>query len=127
MKLQHLSAALLALTLSSAIVAPSFAAAAATTPAATTMAAKPKAAATPDPKRFATEALAAAACPSDTVVWANTKSKIFHLKGTATYGKGKNGVYMCETDATAEKFKPTKKPEKVVATTTTTTTTTKSK
>jgi len=129
MKLQHLSAALLALTLSSAIVAPSFAAAAAATPAATTaVTAKPKmAAATPDPKRFKTEALAATACPTDTVVWANTKSKIFHLKGTATYGKGKNGVYMCETDATAEKFNPTKKPEKVVAAAAATTTTTKSK
>ena len=123
MKLQHLTAALLALTLSSAIVAPSFAAAAATTPAATTaMTAKPKTAATPDPKRFTTEALAAAACPTDTIVWANTKSKIFHLKGTATYGKGKNGVYMCQTDATGEKFKPTKKPEKVVAAAAATTT-----
>src|SRR5665213_1221009 len=116
MKLQHLTVALIALTLSSAIAVPSFAAAAAATTATTTMAAKPKmAAATPDPKRFTTEALAAAACPTDTVVWANNKSKIFHLKGTSSYGKGKNGTYMCETDATAEKFNPTKKPEKVVA------------
>jgi len=115
MKLQHITVALIALTLSGAMVAPSFAAAAAATTATTTMTAKPKAATTPDPKRYKTEALAAAACPTDTVVWANTKSKIFHLKGTATYGKGKNGVYMCETDATAEKFNPTKKPEKVVA------------
>ncbi len=115
----HLTAAILALTLSSVAIVPSFAAAA---PAATTtMTAKPKMAAAPDPKRFKTEALAAAACPTDTVVWANSKSKIFHLKGTATYGKGKNGTYMCETDATAEKFKPTKKPEKVVAAAATTT------
>jgi hypothetical protein len=111
----HLTAAILALTLSSVAIVPTFAAAAATPAATTAMTAKPKAAATPDPKRYTTEALAAAACPTDTVVWANTKSKIFHLKGTSSYGKGKNGTYMCETDATAEKFKPTKKPEKVMA------------
>ena len=105
--------------------------AASTTTTTTTTTTKPvtkpvaKPAATPDPKRFKTEADAAKSCPTDTVVWVNLKSKIFHLQGTATYGKGKNGVYMCELDAKAEKFVPTKKPEKVVTTTTTTTTTTK--
>jgi hypothetical protein len=87
----------------------------------------PKAVSAPDPKRFKVEADAQKSCPSDTVVWVNLKSKIFHLPATATYGKGKTSVYMCETDAKAEKFKATKKPEKVLVTTTTTVTTTKGK
>jgi len=90
---------------------------AASTAAATATAAKPAmmAAKTPDPKRFATEAAAKASCSTDTVVWVNLRSKIYHLKGTATYGKGKHGVYMCTADATSEGFKPTKKPEKQVS------------
>ena len=117
MKLQFV-AIVTALALSSVAFTPVYAATAA---AATTSAMKAKPtmamakAKTPDPKRFSTEAAAQASCASDTIVWANTKSKIFHLKGTATYGKGKNGVYMCQADASAEKFKATKKPEKVVA------------
>lgn len=95
----------------------SFAAAAIKAPAATssTMKATVKTASAPDPKRFKTEAAATGSCPSDTVVWANISSKIFHLKGTATYGKTKNGAYMCETDAKAEGFKATKKPEKIAS------------
>jgi len=96
----------------------SFAAAAATkAPAAasSTMKSTMKTAAAPDPKRFKTEAEATTSCPADTVVWANISSKIFHLKGTATYGKTKNGAYMCEADAKTEGFKPTKKPEKMAA------------
>ena len=118
-----------ALALATVSLAPVAFAASTTTTTTTTTATKPvtkpvmKPAATPDPKRFKTEADAAKSCPTDTVVWVNLKSKIFHLQGTATYGKGKNGVYMCELDAKGEKFVPTKKPEKVMTTTTTTTTT----
>ena len=117
-------AAVLALSAVSLVPAVSFAATAAktttaaTAPSAMTPAkpAKPaKIAAVPDAKRFTTEADASKSCPTDTVVWANISSKIFHLKGTATYGKTKNGAYMCETDATAEGFKATKKPEKVTS------------
>ena len=39
-------------------------------------------------------------CPSDTVVWANLKSKIYHFSGHKDYGGTKNGAYMCERDAT---------------------------
>ena len=114
----HFAALLAAVALSSVTLAPTLAATATKAPAATTaMNAKPAMAKTAkvDAKRFKTEAAAAASCPTDTVVWANTKSKIFHLKGTATYGKGKNGTYMCQLDATAEHFKGTKKPEKMMA------------
>ena len=53
---------------------------------------------------FKTEAQAKASCPSDTVVWANTKSKIYHFTGTKYYGKTKAGAYMCEKGATAQGF-----------------------
>ncbi len=50
---------------------------------------------------FSTEAEAKARCPSDTVVWVNTKSHIYHLAGTRSYGTTKQGAYMCEADANA--------------------------
>ena len=126
---------LVSLAAAAALVAVSFApasfAAASTMTKTTASTMKPamKTAAAPDPKRFKTEALASAACPADTVVWANISTKIFHLKGTATYGKTRNGAYMCEADAKSEGFKATKKPEKVAAMATSmkATTTTKSK
>jgi hypothetical protein len=47
----------------------------------------------------ASEAQAQASCPSDTVVWVNSKSGIYHFKGTHNYGNTKRGTYMCETAA----------------------------
>ncbi|MGA2795766.1 MAG: hypothetical protein ABSE69_20085 [Roseiarcus sp.] len=47
------------------------------------------------------EAQAKAKCPSDTVVWVNTKSGIYHFAGTHNYGTTKQGAYMCEADAKA--------------------------
>src|SRR5271157_5773717 len=51
--------------------------------------------------QFTTEAEAKARCPSDTVVWVNTKSHVYHLAGTKSYGTTKQGAYMCEADANA--------------------------
>ncbi len=51
--------------------------------------------------QFTTEYEAKARCPSDTVVWVNTKSHIYHLAGTRSYGTTKQGAYMCEADANA--------------------------
>ena len=51
--------------------------------------------------QFSTEAEAKARCPSDTVVWLNTKSHIYHYAGTRSYGTTKQGAYMCEADAAA--------------------------
>jgi len=48
--------------------------------------------------QFATVAEAKAHCPRDTVVWANTQSKIYHFPGSRTYGKTKKGAFMCESE-----------------------------
>lgn len=49
--------------------------------------------------QFADEASAKARCPSDTVVWVNLPSKVYHFAGTKSYGTTKRGVYMCEKEA----------------------------
>ncbi len=51
--------------------------------------------------QFSAESEAKARCPSDTVVWLNTKSHIYHYPGTRSYGTTKQGAYICEADAVA--------------------------
>jgi hypothetical protein len=50
---------------------------------------------------FSTEAQAKMRCPTDTVVWANLTSKVYHFSGTRSYGNTKRGAYMCERDTAA--------------------------
>jgi hypothetical protein len=50
---------------------------------------------------FPSEEAAAAHCPSDTVVWLNTHSRVYHMKGSAEYGKTKHGGYACAAEADA--------------------------
>jgi hypothetical protein len=50
---------------------------------------------------FSTEAAAKARCPTDTIVWLNTSSKIFHFASSKDYGKTKSGAYMCEKESLA--------------------------
>ena len=38
-------------------------------------------------------------CPSDTVVWVNTWSRVYHFADNEYYGSTRFGAYMCETDA----------------------------
>jgi hypothetical protein len=50
---------------------------------------------------FATEAEARAHCPGQNVVWANTRSKVYHYAGSRAYGTTRKGAYMCEKDTAA--------------------------
>ena len=51
--------------------------------------------------QYTTELAARARCPSDTVVWVNTPTRIYHYSGTRYYGQTHRGAYMCEADARA--------------------------
>jgi len=71
--------------------------------------AAPTAAATPvGANQFSTEAQAKTRCPTDTVVWVNLKSKVYHFSGTRNYGNTKSGAYMCEGDTAAEGMRAAK-------------------
>ena len=50
---------------------------------------------------YTTELAARASCPSDTVVWVNTPSRVYHYAGTHYYGHTKRGAFMCEAKARA--------------------------
>jgi hypothetical protein len=74
-------------------------------------ASRPTRIATPAPARAnerPTEAQAKARCRSDTVVWANLGSKIYHYSVNKDYGNTKDGAYMCEKDATGQGFRASK-------------------
>jgi hypothetical protein len=58
--------------------------------------------------QFTTDTAAKAKCPSDTVVWVNTKSGVYHFAGTHNYGTTKDGAYMCEADTAAAGFRAAK-------------------
>ena len=58
--------------------------------------------------QFTTEAQAKAQCPTDTVVWVNLNSNIYHYGGTKDYGTTKKGTYMCERNTTAAGFRASK-------------------
>ncbi len=54
---------------------------------------------------FKTETDAKKHCPGDTVVWANTESKIYHFSGANDYGKTKQGAYMCQKESDSSGFR----------------------
>lgn len=51
------------------------------------------------PPLFNAEELAQQHCPSDTVVWLNLPTGIYHYKGQRWYGKTNSGAYVCEKEA----------------------------
>jgi hypothetical protein len=58
--------------------------------------------------QYTTPIMAKAHCPTDTVVWSNLNSKIYHFAGHKDYGHTKEGAYMCEKDATAQGIRAAK-------------------
>jgi hypothetical protein len=48
---------------------------------------------------FPSEVQAQQHCPSDTVVWLNLPTGIYHLKGQRWYGRTKSGAYVCRIEA----------------------------
>jgi hypothetical protein len=66
------------------------------------------ASAPPRAGEYTTELAARARCPSDTVVWANTPTRIYHYTGTRYFGHTRNGAYMCEADARAAGYRAAK-------------------
>jgi hypothetical protein len=58
--------------------------------------------------QFADEGFAKAHCPTDTVVWVNLPSKVYHFAGTKNYGTTKRGTYMCEKEAIAAEDRASK-------------------
>jgi hypothetical protein len=58
--------------------------------------------------QYTTETLARVHCPTDTVVWANTRSGVYHFRNTAHYGNTKAGAYMCEQAAVAKGIRAAK-------------------
>jgi hypothetical protein len=61
---------------------------------------------------YASETEAKARCLTDTVVWSNFNTKVYHYAGNADYGKTKKGAYMCEKQAVANKFRAAKNEKK---------------
>ncbi len=66
--------------------------------------------------QFKTEAEAKTSCPTDSVVWVNLRSKVYHSSTDKSYGKTKSGVYMCEKDTAAAGFRAPKGAKKPAAT-----------
>ena len=48
---------------------------------------------------FSTEQLAKQHCPTDTVVWLNHQTGVYHFKGDHWYGNTKSGAYACQKEA----------------------------
>ena len=63
---------------------------------------------TNSPGQFASESDAKARCGSDTVVWVNTKSHVYHFGGSKDYGHTKRGAFMCRADADRTAFRAAK-------------------
>ena len=51
------------------------------------------------PNLFTTEQSAQQHCRTDTVVWLNLPTGVYHFKGQRWYGNTKSGAYVCEQEA----------------------------
>src|SRR5262245_12182653 len=59
--------------------------------------------------QFASESDAKARCRTDTVVWVNLRTGVYHFAGNKRYGGTKTGAYMCEGDTAAAGFRAAKR------------------
>jgi hypothetical protein len=50
---------------------------------------------------YSTETAAQSHCPSDTVVWLNTPTGIYHFKGQRWYAHTRHGAFVCRREADA--------------------------
>jgi hypothetical protein len=57
---------------------------------------------------FESELAAQAHCPTDIVVWLNTKTGIWHEKGMRWYGRTRQGAYVCRKEAAAAGYRDTR-------------------
>lgn len=62
-------------------------------------------------ERYGTENQAQQHCPTDTVVWLNLPSMIWHYKGQRWYGNTKHGAYVCKKEAAAGGARATRNGE----------------
>ncbi len=57
---------------------------------------------------FQTERQAQQHCPSDTVVWVNLPSGIYHFRGQRWYGATRSGAYVCKAEADQSGYRATR-------------------
>jgi hypothetical protein len=57
---------------------------------------------------FTVETEAQKYCPSDVVVWVNTPTGIYHLKGMRWYGNTNRGAYVCQKEGDQAGYRATK-------------------
>ena len=63
--------------------------------------------------QFTTEAEAKTHCPADTVVWANTRSRVYHYASSRRYGHTKLGAFMCEKETAAAGMRAAKREKRL--------------
>lgn len=63
--------------------------------------------------QFTTETEAKTHCPGDTVVWANTRSRVYHYASSRRYGHTKMGAYMCEKETAAAGMRAAKREKRL--------------
>lgn len=63
--------------------------------------------------QFASESEAKSHCPGDTVVWANTRSKVYHYASSRRYGHTKRGAYMCEKETASAGMRAAKRERRL--------------
>jgi hypothetical protein len=58
---------------------------------------------------YSTEQEATKDCARDTVVWLNTPTGIYHMRGDRWYGGTKHGAFVCKSAADRAGYRPSKR------------------